>query len=112
MINRQNTSQALLFLGLGGALISSSLIAAAVLLLALIGGYLIKTKTLVHQGWETPKELRLIHFAFWFFVLTSVASWVLEGFGREGAKTLETHARFIFFWPLAIALIGAGVRAK
>ncbi|MBE0487083.1 glycosyltransferase [Marinobacter sp.] len=112
MINRQNISQALLFLALAGAFVSSSLIAGSVLLLALIGGYLIKSRTLIERGWETPKELRLIHFAFWFFVLTSVASWMIEGFGREGGKTLETHARFILFWPLAIALIGANVRAK
>lgn len=112
MINRQHLTQALLLLGLGGSLISSSLIAASTLALAIIGGYLIKSQTLIQQGWQTPKELRLIHFAFWFFVLTSVVSWVSDGFEYEGAKALGTHARFILFWPLAIALIGADIRAK
>src|SRR5690606_16390225 len=98
MINRQSATLALLCLGLAGALASSSLLAATTALLAILGGYLIKTKALVKQDWDTPKELRLIHFAFWFFVLTSAISWAIEGFSYDGAKTLGTHARFILFW--------------
>ncbi|NMT65293.1 glycosyltransferase [Marinobacter orientalis] len=112
MLNRQSISQALLLTGLGGALASSSIIAGTTLLLAIVGGYLIKQQTLIKEGWEVPKELRLIHFAFWFFVVTSVASWIAEGFEYEGGKTLGAHARLILFWPLAIALIGAKVNAR
>lgn len=112
MINRQSATLALLCLGLAGALASSSLLAATAALLAILGGYLIKTKALVKQDWDTPKELRLIHFAFWFFVLTSAISWAIEGFSYDGAKTLGTHARFILFWPLVIALTASGLRAK
>ncbi|HLV77799.1 MAG TPA: glycosyltransferase [Marinobacter sp.] len=112
MINRQTTTLALLCLGLAGALASSGLLAATTALLAVLGGYLIKTKALADQGWDTPKELRLIHFAFWFFVLTSAISWAIEGFSYEGGKTLGTHARFLLFWPLVIALTASDLRAR
>lgn len=112
MINRHNITFALLILGVAGALASSSLLAASTLLLAIVGGYLIKKRTLSTHTWDTPKELRLIHFGFWFFVLTSVVSWITDGFSYEGGKTLGTHARFILFWPLIVALTASGIRAK
>lgn len=98
--------------GLGGALFSSSLLAAAALLLAIAGLFYIQKKTLHKASWDTPKELRLLHFAFWFFVLTSTFSWAMEGFDYEGGKTLGTHARLILFWPLVVALTVAGIRAR
>lgn len=102
---------ALLMAGLGGALISSSLLAAATLLLAISGMVIASRKTLYKTGWDKPKELRLLHFAFWFFFLVSLASWTLEGFDYTGGKTLGTHARFILFWPLITAFTFARVRA-
>ena len=98
--------------GLGGALFSPSLLAAAALLLAIAGLFYIQKKTLHKASWDTPKELRLLHFAFWFFVLTSTFSWAMEGFDYEGGKTLGTHARLILFWPLVVALTVAGIRAR
>ena len=103
---------ALIMAGLGGALLSSSILAAATLLAAIAGLVFIKNKTLQKTGWDTPKELRLLHFAFWFFVLVSAFSWVMEGFDYEGGKTLGTHARLILFWPLVVALTVAGFRAR
>lgn len=95
-----------------GALVSSSIIAAATLLLAIAGIVISFRKSLGAQAWEKPKELRLMHFAFWFFVAVSVYSWISEGATYEGGKTLGTHARFILFWPLIIALSYARIRAK
>lgn len=102
----------LIMAGLGGALLSSSILAIATLFLAIAGLAFIYNKTLLKTGWDTPKELRLLHFAFWFFVLVSSLSWALEGFDYEGGKTLGTHARLILFWPLVIALTVAGFRAR
>lgn len=93
----------LFVLGIAGALLSSSILAGATLLLAMTGLATSYRKSLYQGGWDKPKELRLLHFAFWFFVLVSVCSWALEGFSYEGSKTLGTHARFILFWPLIIA---------
>lgn len=103
---------ALLMAGLGGALASSSILAGATALLAIAGIALTVRKSLLRSGWEVPKELRLLHFAFWFFVLVSFCSWSLEGFSYEGGKNLGTHARFILFWPLVVALSYAGLRAR
>ncbi|MDL0433334.1 O-antigen ligase family protein [Marinobacter sp. TBZ242] len=102
----------LIMVGLGGALLSSSILAIATLLLAISGLVFIYKKTLQKAGWDTPKELRLLHFAFWFFVLVSSLSWALEGFDYEGGKTFGTHARFILFWPLVVALTAVGFRAR
>jgi O-antigen ligase len=101
----------LLMIGLGGALISSSVLSAATLMLASVGIALLARKSLLKAGWEPPRELRLIHFAFWFFVFVSAYSWIVEGFDYEGGKTLGTHARFILFWPLIIALSHVQLRA-
>ncbi|MBW0149362.1 O-antigen ligase family protein [Marinobacter arenosus] len=111
-LSYRTVTPALLMAGLGGALLSSSILAGAALLLAIAGGVLIARKAPERTGWDTPKELRLIHFAFWFFVLVSAWSWLLEGFDYEGGKTLGSHARFIVFWPLVIAFSYAGLRAQ
>jgi hypothetical protein len=103
----------LLFLtGLGGALLSSFLLAGVTLLLAIAGVGISARKLLVNQGWSKPKELRLIHFAFWFFVLVSLCSWMIEGFNNDGGKTLITHAGLILFWPLIVVLSYANIRAS
>jgi (heptosyl)LPS beta-1,4-glucosyltransferase len=103
---------AFIMIGLGGALLSSSMLAAATLIAAILGMVFIKARTLAKAGWDTPKELRLLHFAFWFFVLVSTFSWVMEGLNYEGGKTLGTHARLILFWPLVIAFTVSGLRAN
>jgi len=99
-------------LGVGGALLSSSILAGATLLLAITGFAVSYRRSLYQAGWGKPKELRLLHFAFWFFVLVSFCSWALEGFSYEGGKTLGSHARFILFWPLIIALSYARLGAN
>lgn len=107
----QPVVMALLFIGLGGVLLSSSLIAGSALILALWGIVALSKGRLAGAGWEKPRELRLIHFGFWFFVLASVISWATSGFSYEGFKTLGAHARFILFWPLLAALTLARLRA-
>lgn len=103
---------ALLFcFGIGGALFSSGILAGATLLIAIAGMVIGYRKILYANGWDKPKELRLLHFAFWFFVLVSAISWALEGFSYEGGKTLGTHARFILLWPLLLALTYARIGA-
>ncbi|WP_227500205.1 O-antigen ligase family protein [Marinobacter nanhaiticus] len=108
----QPVVMALLFVGLGGALLSSSLIAGSALLLALWGIVALSKGRLNEAGWEKPRELRLIHFGFWFFVLASVISWATSGFSYEGLKTLGAHVPFILFWPLLAALTLARLRAS
>jgi (heptosyl)LPS beta-1,4-glucosyltransferase len=112
MLNPTLALHALLIIGLGGALLSSSILAGATLLLAIAGMVLSARKSLYKTGWDKPKELRLLHFSFWFFVLVSFLSWALEGFDYEGGKTFGTHARFILFWPLIIAISYARVGAR
>jgi len=107
----QRTPALLLMIGLGGALLSSSILAAATLMLAIAGIVLIKRSEFDAQ-WVPPKELRLLHFAFWFFVLVSACAWMFEGFAYEGGKTLGTHARFLLFWPLVFALSHTNLRAN
>ena len=103
---------ALLFcFGIGGVLLSSRILAATTLLIAIAGMVIGYRKILYNNGWDKPKELRLLHFAFWFFVLVSTASWAMEGFSYEGGKTLGTHARFILLWPLLLALTYARISA-
>ncbi|MDX1802136.1 MAG: glycosyltransferase, partial [Marinobacter sp.] len=58
-----------------------------------------------------PRELRLMHFAFWFFVLISTLAWALRGFHYDDFKILGTHARLLLFWPLLVALLYSGLRA-
>ena len=112
MLNPRLAFHALLIIGLGGALLSSSILAGATLLLAIAGMVLSARKSLYKDGWDKPKELRLLHFSFWFFVLVSFLSWALEGFDYEGGKTLGTHARFILFWPLIVAISYARIGAR
>lgn len=104
--------KALLLLGLGGALLSSSILAGATLLLAMAGIAVIRRGSLYRTGWDTPKELRLLHFAFWFFVLTSAVSWAQEGLSLEGGRPLITRAPLLLFWPLVIAFSYARLKAK
>ncbi|MGO1500911.1 MAG: glycosyltransferase family 2 protein [Marinobacter sp.] len=106
----QKLTLLLFMIGLGGALISSSILAAATLLLAIAGIAICFRKSQNEQAWEKPKELRLLHFAFWFFVAVSAYSWVLQGFSYEGGKTLGTQALLLLFWPLVIALSYAKLR--
>ena len=86
MLNPRLAFHALLIIGLGGALLSSSILAGATLLLAIAGMVLSARKSLYKDGWDKPKELRLLHFSFWFFVLVSFLSWALEGFDYELAS--------------------------
>ena len=104
--------QTLLMIGLGGALLSYSILSGASLLLAIAGIVLCCQRTLYKSGWDKPKELRLLHFAFWFFFLVSLCSWALEGFNYEGGKTLGTHARFILFWPLIVVFTYSRLSAR
>jgi (heptosyl)LPS beta-1,4-glucosyltransferase len=112
MSHSRKLASLLLIAGLGGALVSSNIIAAATLLLAVSGMAIGFQKSLENQGWEKPKELRLLHFAFWFFVAVSLYSWIQEGATYEGGKTLGTHARFILFWPLILTLSYVHIRAN
>lgn len=96
--------------GLAGALISSSVLSAATLLIFALGIWGIRTKQLQKAEWERPKELRLIHFGFWFFALVSVSSWAASGFSYDGLKQLDNHARLLLFWPLAVAFAYSGAR--
>ncbi|OEY67987.1 glycosyltransferase [Marinobacter sp. X15-166B] len=102
----------LLMVGLGGALVSSSVLATATLVTALCGLLYIKRHTLAATDWDKPKELRLMHFAFWFFVLVSLIAWVFESFTYEGGKNLGTAARFILFWPLVVAFTKSQLSAR
>lgn len=109
---RQRAVIALFGLGLAAGLISSSILAACALLLALVGGFLALRDTLGKAGWEPPKELRLLHFGFWFFVLISVYGWMVSGFSYDALKPLGTHARLILLWPIVVALTWAALGAR
>ena len=103
---------ALFMAGLGGALLSSSILAGATLLLAVAGGVMIARKQPQKTGWETPKELRLLHFAFWFFSLIGILNLSLEGFEVAETQNLLPIVFFLIFWPLVVALSQAELRAK
>ena len=112
MPNRDILIHTLLLIGMGGALFSSNFLGGAALLTVIFGGVFIARKTLLTQGWMAPREFRLIHFAFWFFLLTSLISWALEGFSYFGLKTLGGHIRFILLWPLLVAFTVAGIKGR
>lgn len=112
MLNRRLAIQLLLTIGLGCALVSASILASMTLLLAIIGMAISARKSLYKTGWDKPRELRLLHFSFWFFVLVSFSSWALEGFDYEGGKTFGAHARLALFWPLIVAISYARIGAR
>lgn len=101
----------LLGIALGGSLLFPELLAGALLLLAAAGGWVIASGQLPESAWTPSKELRLIHFAFWFFVLAGGISWGLNGFDRDGLRTLAPYLWLLLFWPLAMALTWSGLRA-
>ncbi len=68
--------------------------------------------SLQEESWGKPKELRLLHFAFWFFVLVSLIAWGFEPFSYEGGKNFGTAARFILFWPLIVAFTQTQLNAR
>ncbi|MDX1817747.1 MAG: glycosyltransferase family 2 protein [Marinobacter sp.] len=103
---------ALLVISLGGALVSPYILTIGTGLLAAGGLFLMAKKHPIRSGWEIPKELRLLHFAFWFFVVVSTYSWAREGFDAETFRTWITQAGLILFWPLVMALTCADFRAK
>lgn len=109
---RQRIVVVVFALGLAGALISSSLLAACALVLAIWGGCLAYRGNLHRAGWEPPKELRLLHFGFWFFVLVSAYGCLVSGLSYEAFKPFGTHARLILFWPITLALTWAALGAR
>ncbi|PLW83671.1 glycosyl transferase [Kineobactrum sediminis] len=102
---------ALFLAGVGGSLLAPTMLSWATLLLAIAGLWLMHRQVLGRQGWEKPRELRLIHFGCWFFVLVYVLFWIASGFDYNALKELDGPARLIFFWPLVVAITWAKVRA-
>ncbi|HEY7775682.1 MAG TPA: O-antigen ligase family protein [Kineobactrum sp.] len=102
---------ALFLVGFGGCLLAPKLLATTTVLLAAAGLVLMRRQALGHQGWEKPRELRLIHFGCWFFVLVYVLFWVASGFDYNALKEIDGPARLIVFWPLVVAFTWADVRA-
>lgn len=109
---QRTTLQALVLLGLAGGLLSSSALAIAALLLGLAGLLAIKRGSLSVSGWDTPRELRFLHFAFWFYVAVSVFGWSISGFSYLGFKDLGNPARLILFWPIVVAITYSGLSAR
>jgi len=98
--------------GFAGTLVYSSLLAAAVALLALSACLPVLRRQLAAAGWDRPRELRLLHFACWFPVLVYVLFWADAGFSYQVLKELDGPARLLLFWPLALALSWSGLDAR
>ena len=98
--------------GFAGSLLYSSLLSAAVILLALSAALPALRRELRVSGWEQPRELRLLHFACWFPVAIFLFYWAASGFDYRGLKELDGPARLLLFWPLVLALSWSGLGAR
>lgn len=98
--------------GFAGTLVYSSLLAAAVALLALSACLPVLRRQLAAPGWDRPRELRLLHFACWFPVLVYVLFWADSGFEYRALKELDGPARLLLFWPLVLALSWSRLDAR
>jgi len=102
---------ALLMAGLAGACLHPALSIVAALLLTAIGIGVIKGKHLVENGWEVPRELRLMHFGFWFFATVVIVAWIASGFSSTSWILLAGALLTAFFWPLAVTFSFASIGA-
>ncbi|MGP4844789.1 glycosyltransferase [Marinobacter sp. 1Y8] len=93
---------ALLVAGLAGACLHPALPLVAAALLTAIGLGVIQGKHLVETGWEVPRELRLMHFGFWFFATVVIVAWIASGFSSTSWTLLAGAVLTAFFWPLAV----------
>ncbi|MEZ5554078.1 glycosyltransferase [Haliea sp.] len=98
--------------GFAGSLLYSSLLSAAVILLALAAALPALRRELHAGGWEQPRELRLLHFACWFPVGIFLLYWAASGFDYRGLKELDGPARLLLFWPLVLSLSWSGLSAR
>ncbi|MFN2286814.1 MAG: glycosyltransferase, partial [Chromatocurvus sp.] len=98
--------------GFAGSLVYSSLLTAAVALLAVAACVPALHRQLDAAGWDRPRELRLLHFACWFSVLVYVLFWASSGFDYRGLKELDGPARLLLFWPLVLVLSWSGLDAR
>ena len=98
--------------GFAGSLVYSSLLSAAVALLAGAASLPELRRQLYASGWDRPRELRLLHFACWFPVLVYLLYWVDAGFDYRALKELDGPARLLLFWPLVLALSWSGLGAR
>ena len=98
--------------GLAGSLLYSSLLSAAVFLLALSATVPALRRRLHASGWERPRELRLLHFACWFPVAVFLCFWLASGFDYRALKELDGPARLLLFWPLVLALCWSTLGAR
>ena len=90
----------------------SSLLSAAVFLLALSATVPALRRRLHASGWERPRELRLLHFACWFPVAVFLCFWLASGFDYRALKELDGPARLLLFWPLVLALCWSTLGAR
>ncbi|WP_223807858.1 glycosyltransferase family 2 protein [Marinobacter sp. R17] len=98
----------LLAIGLAGALIHPAILELAIIAMA-VAGLAARRRA---GGWDIPRELRLVHFAFWGFVIivgvaTAIAPSPASAAGRAWPLVL-----LLLFWPLttgmsAIRLVAA-----
>ncbi|MCH8499659.1 MAG: glycosyltransferase [Marinobacter sp.] len=104
--------QILFVAGLGSALLSSSVFSATAVALVIAGIWIMTQRLLAQQDWDRPKELRLLHFGFWFFAGVSLLAWAAGGFSYEALKQLDNHLRLLLFWPLVIAFTYAAIKPQ
>lgn len=102
---------ALLIAGLAGACLHPAILPIAVLLLAAIGLGMIQGKQLADSGWEVPRELRLMHFGFWFFTTVVISTWVTSGFSVPSWSILSGATLIALFWPLVVIFSFSAVGA-
>lgn len=112
MLNSRILTRALLTVGLAGTFLSTAITAAALLALGLIGIASIRRGTLSDRGWERPKELRLIHFAFWLFALVGVVNWATSGGSQAPYSVLFSDLSLLLFWPVTMALTATGLGTR
>lgn len=90
----------LLSVGLAGALIHLAFLYMAIPAMAL-AGVVARRRA---GDWEVPRELRLVHFGFWGFVLVSGIGTVPALFSESSIYTAWPALFLLFFWPLATGM--------
>lgn len=98
----------LMSIGLAGALIHPAVLYAAAIGMAM-GGIAARRRA---GDWEIPRELRLVHFAFWGFVLIIAIATVFPVSNEPLIYSTWPALLLLLFWPLATGMTAIRLAAR